>query len=134
MDAQNPDYDLLKDDDVRYFPRWEVEDNVSYHLEGESEVHSGKTKDISCAGACIATGGTQIAPHQKVKITIQITDDITVNLNGHILWVKNENGQPLMGVTFYNTPDSAQDTILQHAFEIDREKVLAQWFKGWDGS
>ena len=67
MSTQHPDYNSIRDDDSRYFPRWEVDDHVSYHLEGEKESYEGQTKDISCAGACII-GDQHVAPNQKIKI------------------------------------------------------------------
>jgi len=119
--------------DLRYFPRWEVKDQVLYQLEGETEAREGKTRDISCAGACIV-GDWQIAPHQKIKLTIQLSKNTKIRVNAHILWVKVQNNQREMGVTFYDTPDDVQDSILQHAFEVDKKKVLDQWYKGWEGS
>lgn len=119
--------------DSRYFPRWEVGEHVLCQLDGEDEAREGKTKDISCAGACIV-GDWHIAPHQKVKLTIQLSKGVKVRLNAHILWVRSNTDQREMGVTFYDTSDEAQDLILQHAFKLDKEKVVKQWFKGWEGS
>jgi len=133
MSDQNLEHISSADHDSRYFPRWEVDDQVLCQLEGEVETHEGKTKDISCAGACIV-GDWNIAPHQKVKLTIQLSKTTRIRLNGHILWVKTNNNQREMGITFYNTPDDVMDSILQHAFELNKEKVLKQWYKGWDRS
>jgi len=108
MSAQYPEHDSLKNDDMRYFPRWEVNDRVLYHLDGEKKSYEGQTKDISCAGARI-TGDGHVAPHQKIKLTLELADGVKVNLNAHILWVKVENNQPQMGITFYDTPDDVPD-------------------------
>jgi len=118
---------------MRYFPRWKVDERVVYHLDGESEPREGATRDISCAGACIVGEGP-IEPHQKVKITVELAERTKIKLNGYILWARNKDGQLHMGVTFYDTPDEVQDLILQHAFELDKEKVLKQWYKGWEDS
>lgn len=131
MSTQYSNYDTLEDNDMRYFPRWEVNDPVLYHLDGEDETHEGQTKDLSCAGACI-TGATNVAPHQKIKVIVELSDGVKVKLNAHVLWVKIENNQPQMGVTFYNTPDDVQNQILQHAFEGDQNKFLEQLYKGWE--
>lgn len=133
MCAQSPENNISKGIDMRYFPRWEVNNRVSYHLEGHKESYEGKTKDISCAGACIAGNG-QVTLHQKIELTLQLNDVTRVKLKGHILWVKIENNQPQMGVTFYDTPDEVQNLILQHAFEVDKEQVVKQWYKGWEDS
>jgi hypothetical protein len=131
MDARNPEDHILKDTDMRYFPRWEVNNKISYHLVGQKNSHEGETKDISCAGACIAGNGN-ITPHQKIEMTLQLNDITRVKLKGHILWVRIENNNPQMGVTFYDTPDEVQSLILQHAFETDKERLVKQWYKGWD--
>jgi len=133
MSDQNLEHISSANSDSRYFPRWEVDEQVFCQLEGESEVREGKTRDISCAGARIA-GNWQISPRQKIKIIIQLSKTAKVSLNAHILWVKTNSDQQEMGVTFYDTPDDIQDSILQHAFELNKEKVLKQWFKGWDDS
>ena len=131
MSAQDPDHITFDDKDMRYFPRWEVKDHVLYHLDGENESFEGHTKDLSCAGACI-TGDGNISPHQKIKLVIELAEDVKIKLNAHILWVRIENNQPQMGVTFYDTPDDVQNLILQHAFELDRDKFLKQLYKGWE--
>ena len=131
MSAQNPDHNSFEDNDMRYFPRWEVNDPVLYYLDGETESYEGQTKDISCAGACI-TGVGNVFPHQKIKVIIELAEGVKINLNAHILWVRIENNQPQMGVTFYNTPDDVQDLILHHAFELDRDKFLKHLYKGWE--
>ncbi len=133
MPDQNLEQMSSNDSDKRYFPRWEVEEPVFYRLDGEGESFKGTTKDISLRGACII-GGWNIEPQQKVEMTIQLSKKKAVKLNAHILWVRFKNGQPQMGVTFYNTPDHVTDSILQHAFELDKDKVLKHWFKGWSDS
>ncbi len=131
MDAQGSDHNSLKDNDMRYFPRWDVSDPVLYQLDGEREPHEGQTKDISCAGACI-TGSGDVSPRQKIKMIVELAEGIKIKLNAHILWVKIENNHSEMGVTFYDTPDDVQNLILQHAFELDRDGFLKQLYKGWE--
>jgi len=133
MSDQNLEQISSADHDSRYFPRWKVDEQVFCHLEGEAESREGKTKDISCAGACII-GDWQITPRQKIKLTIQLSNTAKISLNAHILWVKIKSDHQEMGVTFYNTPDDVQGLILQHAFEVNKEKVIKQWYKGWEGS
>ena len=116
---------------MRYFPRWEVNNRVVYHLDGDHKQFEGLTKDISCAGACI-TGVQDILPHQKVRLTIELADEVKIKLKANVLWIKVENNQLSMGVTFYDTPDETQNVILQHAFELDRDKFVQQLYKGWE--
>jgi hypothetical protein len=131
MSPQIPGSDLPEDDDRRYFPRWEVDSHTLYQLEGSKDSFEGRTKDLSCAGARIAGNG-HIAPHQKIKVTIDLAEGKKVNLNAHILWTKVENDHLHMGMTFYDTPDEVQDLILQYAFALDKDKVVRQWYKGWE--
>lgn len=133
MESQTQDFKLLQDDDKRYFPRWEVNSPVLYHLDGEKEFYEGQTRDLSCAGACIV-GNEQFKPDQKIKLSIELTGGKKIQLNAHILWAKTENNQPQMGITFYNTSDEVLDTILQYAFELDKKGAMKQWFKGWKNS
>lgn len=118
---------------MRYFPRWEVNNRVLYRTDGDKELYEGKTKDISCAGARIV-GGTQGSPHQKIKMSVQLSEGTTIRLTARILWVKCDVEKPEMGVIFCDISDDIQDSILQHAFEIDKDKVVKQWFKGWNDS
>lgn len=133
MTDQIAEQNLIDDSDKRYFPRWEVEDPVKYTIEGDSRPHLAKTKDISCAGACIIAD-QYIEPNQKINMTMHLSSGVKVDLNARILWVRSENGQLELGGTFYDTPDEVQDTILQYAFELDKSKLIKQWYKGWDGS
>ena len=133
MNTKDPGNSSSTENDMRYFPRWEVNNRVSYHLEGEKELYTGEIRDMSCAGACMLSN-KGVAQHQKVKMTIEIADDVKVQLNGHILWVKAQNNEAQLGITFYDTPDEVQNLILQHAFELDRKKFVKQWYKGWDKS
>ena len=131
MDFENPNPSSIDNTDLRYFPRWEVNDPVQYSFEDGKEFFTGKTKDLSCAGACI-TGSTDVSPHQKIKMVVELAEGVRVKLNAHILWVKIDHHAPEMGVSFYNTPDDVQNLILQHAFEVDRDKFLQQLYKGWE--
>ena len=118
---------------MRYFPRWEVADRVVYSVDGDRVSREGTTKDISCAGACII-GNRYLNSQQKIQMTVHLSETTSIKLNGHVQWVRHDDGALHMGVTFYETSDHVQELILQHAFEIDREKVVKQWFKGWEGS
>ena len=120
-------------DELRYFPRWHVDDRVIFQLDGGREHYDGQTKDLSCAGACIISS-ERVEPRQKINITVYLSEDTKIKLNGYVLWVGSDQGRVCMGVSFYDTPDAIQDLILQHAFKINKDQVLKQWYKGWDGS
>jgi hypothetical protein len=130
MGPDNQNLPSAEENDLRYFPRWEVSNRVAYYLEGETRPHHGETRDISCAGACIA-GAHEVLPHQKIKVTVELSNQIKVDLKADVLWVKFEDHRPVMGITFYDTPEITQDLILRHAFELDRGKFVQHLFKGW---
>lgn len=125
--------DIPDPGDQRYFPRWEVENRILYKLENSAEPHTGTTKDLSCAGARLTTKDP-LLPRQRLKLTIRLSLTTEVVVNGRVIWQDQTRSPYPTGVAFYNTSGKAQETILQHAFEIDREKVLNQWFRGWDGA
>jgi len=85
---------------------------------------------LSCAGVCLATS-KPIVPEQKIKLTIYLSPDKFVSLQGNVAWVKAGGPQNEIGITFYNTSVKNQDLILQHAFELDRERLKDLWFSGW---
>ncbi|VAX36448.1 hypothetical protein MNBD_UNCLBAC01-487 [hydrothermal vent metagenome] len=122
------------DADQRYFPRWEVESKVVYRLENDVQSHEGLTKDLSSTGARITTE-TNLLPQQKIQLTVHLSDAIIISLNGYIIWVKGAKasyGANQMGIGFTNMSTHIQEVILQHAFELDRERLKKHWFKGWD--
>ena len=49
------------------------------------------------------------------------------------MWSKQENQYNQIGVIFFNTSSQAQDLILQHAFEINKEELMKHWYKDWFG-
>lgn len=119
--------------DKRYFPRWEVKNRVLFQNENDCEVHEGTTKDLSCAGTCLFTNQT-FHLHQKIKLVVYLSEQVSLSLQGIVVWIKG--GEPLheIGVIFYNTPSKAQDLMLQFAFSLNKERFLSQVFKGWDES
>ena len=118
--------------DKRYFPRWEVKNRVLFQKENDLEVQEGYTKDLSCAGTCLYTD-QQLALHQKLKLVVYLSEEISLSLQGIIVWIKTEASVYKIGVIFYNTPLEAHDTMLQFAFSLNKEKFLNHIFQGWDG-
>jgi hypothetical protein len=120
------------DSDLRYFPRWEVNNRVLYQFENEYDLHQGRTRDLSCVGARLRAE----APFEtrKISLTIFLSPRISVTVQGRVLWVSGDHGNSEAGITFENVSQEAQDMILQHAFEMDPDSVVNRWFEGWSGS
>lgn len=116
--------------DERYFPRWEARNRVVYQRPSQASSNEGHTKDMSCAGACIYVK-EPLPLRQKLDLTIYLSPRTKVAVQGTVVW-QNASIPPFQtGITFYNTPQEAQDMILEHAFGINRRKITDYWFKGW---
>ena len=120
------------DTDQRYLPRWEIKNRVFYSLDSDQHPKEALTKDLSGTGVCILTRES-IIPHQKIQLTIYLSEVTMVKVQGNIVWIKPAVNQNQIGINFHEISDQAQELILQHAFEINKAGVLKHWFDGWDG-
>lgn len=120
------------DPDHRYLPRWEV--NSPTLLRFESEAHGQKcvTKDLNCTGAGIMLSAPLADTSRRLKLTIYLTDDMPVHLEGSVCWV-DPGDRRSIGVNFEEVDQKTQDLILRHAFELKKEDLVDHWFEGWDG-
>lgn len=116
----------------RYFPRWNVRNRVLYRSESDPHPRYGHTKDLSCAGACVYLE-EHLSPRQRVTLNIHLSPKTVVGLHGTVIWQDVSASPYLTGISFYGTSDDAQGVILEHAFDLDRKKILEHWYKGWDG-
>lgn len=119
------------DTEQRYLPRWEVNNRVYFYLEHDAKTYQGTTRDLSACGTCIVT--SPLLPLQdKIKMTIHLTVNTSFETIGRIVWSKTIGDEMMLGIIFDNPTQRMQDTILEHAFEINKAKVVNQWFKGWE--
>ena len=100
-------------------------------MENDTTLHEGRSLDISCAGACLATKGN-LSSKQKVQLTIYLGEHTSVKLKGEIVWNKVYAAGHLAGVVFLNTSPEVQELILDHAFELRKNDLVKHWFKGWE--
>jgi len=135
LDADNTQERNPKDtsnrDDQRYIPRWEVHNRIFYQLIGEPEPREAHSRDLSCAGICLKTE-QEIIPDQKVKLKIYLSENKSIDVQGHILWTRKISQGYLAGIVFDNIKPENQDVILDYAFEISRNDLINHWFKGWE--
>src|SRR6267142_2588789 len=116
--------------DKRYLPRWVVNQRVLYQKENEPFYRECRSKDIHCEGACISpTEGLPL--DQKLTLTIYISEDVAVHVQGKVLWAMNLPQQNLVGLQFSNVSQKVQDMILQYAFNCNKEAMRKHWFEGW---
>jgi len=120
-----------KGSDQRYLPRWEVENRILYKFDHDNTMKEARSKDISCSGACFKTDEF-IPKKQTIKLTIFLSEKISVQMEGSIVWTKTTSDGFLVGVNFTNTSHKAQDLILEYAFEFKKDDPVKHWFQGWD--
>ena len=117
--------------DNRYMPRWHVNRPLSYQLEGDNELRRGVIKDLNYIGACI---NIDRLPNidQAINLTVQLSKTDFVKLNGKVVWMKGSDDQVQVGVNFKYVDSKERDIIFEHAFEINREEIVGNFFKGWE--
>lgn len=118
--------------DKRYFPRWAVRNRTMFRLHGENQLwHEVQTRDLSCAGVCLATDRNLVLG-QSLRLKIYLSDEVVIAVDGHVAWIRAMDlNESLMGVIFTNITKEDQDVILNHAFDLNPEKLNDLWFKGW---
>ena len=114
----------------RYFPRWEVKNRVSYRLAHDQQIKECQSRDVNCAGACLSLKEA-LPVDQHLKLTLYLTDDVSVHVDGKVLWARPNQDDYLIGVSFLSTNEKIQDLILQYAFELKKQDLVKHWFKGW---
>ena len=117
--------------DRRYIPRWEVSSKILYQLHDDIDIQEGRTQDLSCVGTCLHSEKDLLA-NKKVKLTIYLSEDTTIQVDGHILWTKKTPKGNFAGILFKDIKPEMQDLILDYAFEINKDDLVKHWFKGWD--
>ena len=117
--------------DQRYFPRWQVKNRIVYRLEGEAKVHEACSCDLSCTGVSLI-GGMPLVNDQKLKLQIYLTEDKSVEVEGHPVWTKETEAGHVIGINFTNLNTAIQDKILEYAFELNKKDIVKHWFEGWN--
>ena len=116
-------------DERRYLPRWEARNRVLYQLPNSSRINESITRDINATGASIVSH-QPLEPKQTVKLTIYLSPDVTITVQGHITWSKTiKKDENLLGVEFENVDQRVQEKILEHAFELDDKSLLRSWYQ-----
>ena len=115
--------------DGRYFPRWEVANKITYKKEHGINFHECVSRDISNTGVCLRTY-EKIVPDEKISMTIQLEDGLSVQTQGRTVWGRNEGKDFLIGVRFEDISQKAQDMIFNCAFESSPLRFKKQWFDG----
>ena len=115
--------------DARYFPRWEVASKVTYKHENGDNFHNCVSRDISGVGVCLRTY-EKIRANEKLLMTIELADGVTVQTQGRAVWERNDGKDFLVGVRFEEISDKAQDLIFNCAFESYPKQFQDKWFQG----
>ena len=118
--------------DKRYFPRWEIQNRVSYRRLTNHKTHTGYTQDLSCTGACLLINEV-ICPQEELFLTVYLSRDKKVELQGRIIWTTPIDKKTKLGIHFFNTPPQVADIILEHAFRLNPTRYRQHLFEGWNG-
>jgi len=129
--SKNAKESAFKGSEQRYLPRWEVENRVVCRLGEEKRSIECLSKDLSCSGTCIKSE-EKLEAKSKVKLTIFLSKETSVQVEGEIVWNKPSDGKSLSGVVCANTSEKVQQVILNYAFEMKREDLINHWYKGWN--
>ncbi len=118
-------------EDMRYFPRWLVENRVSFQLHSDQTEFDGSTKDLSCSGMCLLTNAL-LPLNEPLKFSIFLDESLSIAVFGKAKWVKSDGQLSQFGIVFEDIPQEDQDLILDYAFAFNKEELLNHWFKGWN--
>jgi len=123
----------FNESDQRYFPRWEIDKRVVYQAKNIPDEKQSRAIDMSCAGVCILCE-EQLLPTQEIRLDIFLSEATIIRMTGHVVWVKNFANQNQAGIIFNEIDQASQDTILEHAFNVNKKDLVRYWFKGWEGN
>ncbi len=119
----------LKKDDYRYFPRWEVANKITYKHENGVNFHECVSRDISNTGICLRTY-EKVQPEQKLLMTIELSDGVTIQVQGRAIWGKIDERDFLVGVHFEDISEKVQEMIFNCAFESRKDQFQQKWYEG----
>ncbi|MCK5579759.1 MAG: PilZ domain-containing protein [Candidatus Omnitrophica bacterium] len=117
--------------DNRYLPRWEVNNRIVCKVKETADIYECRSMDISCSGACLISRES-IPFNEKVHLTVYLTEDEHLDVDGHVVWTRPAQYGNLMGIMFDNLKTEIQELILDYAFEIKKDDVQKHWFDGWN--
>ncbi len=115
--------------DQRYFPRWEVANKVVYKRENGVNFHECVSRDISNTGLCLRSY-EKIDERKKLLLTIELIDGVTIQVQGRVVWAKQDGRDFIVGVHFEDVSEKVQDMIFNCAFEAQTTQFRKKWFEG----
>lgn len=115
--------------DHRYFPRWEVANKITYKHESGVNFHDCVSRDISNTGICLRTY-EKIQPKQKILMTVELSDGISIQVQGRAMWEQINGKDFLVGVRFEDISEKVQEMIFNCAFESQKGQFQEKWYEG----
>ncbi len=104
--------------DRRYLPRWQVDTKILIRKERDFLAYPCHSKDMNCSGVCVKTE-KDFDINQKLFLTIYLMQaGEPIQACGRTIWKVFEDSHYSLGVYFERIAKSAQDLILNHAFEF----------------
>jgi len=115
--------------DHRYFPRWEVANKITYKHQKGVNFHECVSRDISNTGVCMRSY-EKIKDAEKLFLTIELTDEASIQVQGRVTWGRSDGKDFLVGVHFEGISEKVQDMIFNCAFESEGKRFQKKWFDG----
>jgi len=116
--------------DRRYLPRWSIKNRILYRKQDDVLYQECTTKDLNCGGVCFHCP-EDLTLHQEVSLTIFLTEDVAVHLQGTTTWHQTTERGHLIGIRFHHVSKKANNLLLEHAFESRQQELQKHWFEGW---
>jgi len=120
----------LASHDRRYLPRWAVKNRILYRKQDDVFYQECSTKDLNCGGVCLHCV-EDLTLNQEISMTIFLSEDVAVHLQGKIAWHNKTEQGHLIGIRFNHVSKKANNLLLEHAFESKQHELQKRWFEGW---
>ena len=86
-------------------------------------------RSISNTGICLRTY-EKVQPNQKLLMTIELVDGVSIQVQGRAIWEKIEEKDFLVGVHFEGISEKVQEMIFNCAFESQKDQFQQKWYEG----
>ncbi|MCM8819840.1 MAG: PilZ domain-containing protein [Candidatus Omnitrophica bacterium] len=113
----------------RRFVRFSAPFTVRLKVSEEAVDTPAIVENISFGGAKIfVSKSLQLSPSSYIKIFL-LFSQVTLSINGRVVWVKEYDDKKELGVCFINMPDSYKEEIFNHVFKYYPSEISKKWWQ-----
>ena len=88
---------------------------------------SGTTQNLSRSGLCFETDNTDLQPHDRIELNIEIPDnEASYPLLADVMWKQQVNDRCLAGVKIISMDSEDKSEVLDYAYHIWLNKVRSR--------